>query len=253
MADIKKFLNKDGVSTLWSRVAEELNKKATAEALEGVKTTADDALAKATANAASIETNATGIADNKAAIAILNSDSSVEGSVAYKIAQIVVANDGAIDTLEEIAAWIATHPEDVAQMNANIEANASAIEALEGLVGDKAVATQIADAIAAENLDQYALASDLTALATRVTTVEGKVTTLEGTVGGHTTDITNLTSRIDGIVAGGGEPNTINTIKVNGVAQTITDKAVDITVPEVDALTTEEIDAAIAAAATQVA
>ena len=30
--------------------------------------------------------------------------------------------------------------------------------------------------------------------------------------------ITNLTSRLDGIVAQGGEPNTINTIKVNGVA-----------------------------------
>ena len=44
--------------------------------------------------------------------------------------------------------------------------------------------------------------------------------------------ITNLTNRLDGIVAQGGEPNTINTIKVNGVAQTIdSEKAVDITVP----------------------
>jgi hypothetical protein len=46
-----------------------------------------------------------------------------------------------------------------------------------------------------------------------------------------TADIANLTSRLDGIVAQGGEPNTINTIKVNGVTQTITDKAVDINVP----------------------
>ena len=44
--------------------------------------------------------------------------------------------------------------------------------------------------------------------------------------------ITNLTNRLDGIVAQGGEPNTINTIKVNGVAQAIdSEKAVDITVP----------------------
>ncbi len=43
--------------------------------------------------------------------------------------------------------------------------------------------------------------------------------------------ITNLTSRLDGIVAQGGEPNVINNIKVNGVVQTITDKAVDIIVP----------------------
>ena len=43
--------------------------------------------------------------------------------------------------------------------------------------------------------------------------------------------IKNLTGRLDGIVAQGGEPNTINTIKVNGVAQAITEKSVDIAVP----------------------
>ena len=48
----------------------------------------------------------------------------------------------------------------------------------------------------------------------------------------NATAIENLSGRIDGIVAGGGEPNTINSIKVNGVAQTIAaDKSVDITVP----------------------
>ena len=44
--------------------------------------------------------------------------------------------------------------------------------------------------------------------------------------------ITNLTGRLDGIVAQGGEPNTINTIKVNGVAQAIdSEKAVNIVMP----------------------
>lgn len=48
----------------------------------------------------------------------------------------------------------------------------------------------------------------------------------------NSNSITNLTNRLDGIVAQGGEPNTINTIKVNGVAQTIDgEKAVDIAVP----------------------
>ena len=47
----------------------------------------------------------------------------------------------------------------------------------------------------------------------------------------NTNLITNLTGRLDGIVAQGGEPNTINTIKVNGVAQAITDKSVNIAVP----------------------
>ena len=43
--------------------------------------------------------------------------------------------------------------------------------------------------------------------------------------------IKNLTGRLDGIVAQGGEPNVINNIKVNGVVQEITDKSVDIAVP----------------------
>lgn len=40
-----------------------------------------------------------------------------------------------------------------------------------------------------------------------------------------------LSNRIDDIVTAGGEPNVITSIKVNGTAQTITDKAVNITVP----------------------
>lgn len=43
--------------------------------------------------------------------------------------------------------------------------------------------------------------------------------------------ITNLTGRLDGIVAQGGEPNVINNISVNGVVQEIVDKVVDISVP----------------------
>ena len=43
MADIKKFLDQAGVGTLWKRVAEELDKKATVESLGQVKSTADKA------------------------------------------------------------------------------------------------------------------------------------------------------------------------------------------------------------------
>ncbi len=45
------------------------------------------------------------------------------------------------------------------------------------------------------------------------------------------TSVTSLESRINEIVATGGEPNTINKILVNGAEQTISDKSVDITVP----------------------
>lgn len=44
-------------------------------------------------------------------------------------------------------------------------------------------------------------------------------------------DLEALEGRVDDIVSTGGEPNAIDTIKVNGVAQEVTDKAVDITVP----------------------
>lgn len=52
------------------------------------------------------------------------------------------------------------------------------------------------------------------------------------TVESNTTAIGNLSSRVGNIEAAGGEPNTINSIKVNGVAQNIAeDKSVNITVP----------------------
>lgn len=43
--------------------------------------------------------------------------------------------------------------------------------------------------------------------------------------------MSELSERVDGLITAGGEPNAINAIKVNGVAQAIADKAVDLTVP----------------------
>lgn len=180
MADIQKFLDKSGVSTLWTQVANKI--------AADVKTEADRAKAAEqtlTTNLANEITRAKAAEKvNADAIAVLNSDSSVEGSVAYQIAQIVAGANGDFDTLKEIADWIAAHPESVTALNTAItneanrakaveEANANAIDALETLVGSKAVATQIADAIAAENLSQYALASELTALSTQLSNLKG--------------------------------------------------------------------------------
>jgi len=44
-------------------------------------------------------------------------------------------------------------------------------------------------------------------------------------------DFTALENTVSGLVAEGGEPNVIETIKVNGNAQTVTNKAVNIIVP----------------------
>ena len=44
-------------------------------------------------------------------------------------------------------------------------------------------------------------------------------------------DLDALETRVDGIVSQGGEPNVIETVKVNGTALAVTNKAVDVIVP----------------------
>lgn len=186
--DIKKFLDQAGVSTLWSRVAEEVAKvdaKAVknAEDIVAHGTRLDTAEAKIAALEAGTydDTELRGlIGDNKAAheanaaaIEVLNGAADVAGSVANtanaaaaaKVAEIVANADANFDTLKEIADWILNDTTGAADM-------ANDIAALQVLVGDEAVATQIANAIAAEGLDKYALAADLTALAGRVKVLE---------------------------------------------------------------------------------
>lgn len=180
MADIQKFLDKSGVSTLWTQVANKITTDVAAE-----KTRAEAAEQTLTTNLANEVARAKAAEKvNADAIAILNGASSVEGSVAFQIAQIVAGANGDFDTLKEIADWIAAHPNSVATLNSAItaekeramaaeEANAEAIDALEVLVGDKAVATQITEAIAAQDLSKYALATNLTALSNELSTLKG--------------------------------------------------------------------------------
>ena len=186
--DIKKFLDQAGVSTLWSRVAEEVakvdakagknaediaaqatrlsNAEAKIEALEAGTYDDTELRGLISANTAAHEANAT-------AIATLNGTAETVGSVANtattvaatKVAEIVAGADASFDTLKEIADWILNDTTGAAHM-------ANSIANLQTLVGDKAVAEQIADAISAEGLDKYALAADLTALVNRVKTLE---------------------------------------------------------------------------------
>lgn len=183
MADIKRFLDNAGVSTLWGQVAAEINNKVNveknrAEVAEAALQAAIDAEilradaaekaalkagndAQATANSALSQANT-----NKDALAVLNGTGtgSVAATVAAEIAKIVAGADQSLDTLKEIADWITTHGGDAAVMNTNIGNNATAIAALQGLVGSTKVADQIASAIAAQDLSKYALASSLTSL-----------------------------------------------------------------------------------------
>lgn len=194
MADIKKFLNQDGVSTLWTRIAEEVGKvdnkvaghetRLTAaegkiEALE--KGTYDDTEVRGliTANTAAIGENKTAHEANKAAIDKLNGSAETIGSVANtatsiaaaKVAEIVAGADANFDTLKEIADWILNDTTGAADMANDIKALQNQLAGIDTTVVAE-IASEIEAALKVDGADKYALASDLTALATRVKTLE---------------------------------------------------------------------------------
>lgn len=81
----------------------------------------------------------------------------------------------ALDTLAEIAAWIQSHPDDAAAMNAEIDAIQTQLIGIGAESG--AVKAYVDGAIAALNIGDYAKASELAALAARVLTLEGSTHT----------------------------------------------------------------------------
>ena len=194
MADIKKFLDQGGVSTLWTRIAEEVA-KVDAKAVENAADIvahgtrldaaekAIEALEAGTYDDSEIRgligDNADAIADNTAAIALLNGNAETAGSVANtanaaaaaKVAEIVAGANADFDTLKEIADWILNDTTGAADM-------ANDIKALEDkMVGvDTTVVASIASAIDAalkvDGADKFALASSLNALADRVKALE---------------------------------------------------------------------------------
>jgi len=206
MADIKKFLDQSGVSVLWGQVAANLKAEsdraklaeeaalaaaqaaqADVDALENLvgvlpegtaATTVVEYVNKKTEGIATSEALAelqAQVTEHETSLATL--EGTGEGSViaianaaaVAEVAKVVAGADASFDTLKEIADWIANDTTGAAGM-------ANDIAALEELVGDTAVATQIANAIDAalkvEGNDKYALAADLTNLAGRVKALE---------------------------------------------------------------------------------
>ena len=232
MADIKKFLDQAGVSTLWNRITAELESKAYNDSeLRGL------------------------IKANTDAITILNGDGAVEGSVTKKVAEgiasVVAGADASFDTLKEIADWIVNDVTGAASM-------ANKITALETLVGNTAVATQIANAIEAalkiDGVDKYALASELTALAEKVATLEGASHThdnkaLLDTYAQTETDLADAVAKKHDHV-NKSILDTITDVKVAAwdAAESNANSYTDTEIAKIQALTESEIDAAIAQA-----
>lgn len=263
MADIKKFLDQGGVSTLWSRVAEEVKKvdDKTAKNAQDIAAQAErltaaegkiDALEKGTYD----DTEVRGlIADNKAAheanaaaIEVLNSAADVVGSVANtanaaaatKVAEIVAGADAKFDTLKEIADWILTDTTGAAGMAADIDALEAKLAGIDTTVVAK-IAAEIEAALKADGADKYALASDLTALADRVKALEDAGYQNASQVG----------SAIDAKIAALDLANTYDAKGAAATAETNAKAHADTEIAKIQALTPAEIDAAIEAAKAQ--
>lgn len=233
MADIKKFLDQGGVSTLWSKVAEKVAAeaaradaaekaaaaaaKAAQDEIDALETyvgvipegytesnivayinkkaqeTLDSASGGSSESAASVlaalntykAENDPKVTKNAEDIATIMGDylkktdkDELASDIADNAAEITridatlaaaLENDGeGLDSIKELATWVNEHGTEAAGY-------AAAIDALEALVGDTAVATQIANAIAAENLSQYAKTADIEVTLQKVDT-QGTVT-----------------------------------------------------------------------------
>lgn len=171
-ADDKAVAAQADVDALELKVGEVPEDKTVVQMIADAQTAAtyDDTQVKA-----DIKTNAD-------AIDLLNDASTVEGSVDYKIAQAVAAimenPDETMNSINELVTWCNDHASDALELSNQVSANKDDIAALEALVGETAVATQITDTIAAalkiDGVDKYALATDLTAAIVRIAALEAK-------------------------------------------------------------------------------
>ena len=191
--------------------------------------------------AAALKALIDGKADGTVVATLVGEDSgkSVRAISAEEVAKIVAGADENYNTLKEIADWIMSDTTGATKM-ANDITRLDAI--LAGIGGDSeyaTVVTYVEAMIAALGIADYAKTADVNAeLAKKVDKVDGSrlMTNAEGT-------------KLAGI-AEGAQVNVIEKIKVNGVEQTITDKAVDIKVPtgalaELDEVAEDNLSAAL--------
>lgn len=180
-----------------------------------------DAQAAATYNDTEVKAS---IKANADAITKLNGTSAVEGSVDKKVADAInefatkVSDDQTVNTFKELIDYAAAHKNEYSTLSGEVQANKTAIDTLNGKDTDAgSVAKTVKDAVE-------------TAQATLQGNIDKKVDKVEGK-GLSTNDYTtDEKTKLEGI-ASGAQANVIETVKVNGVALTPADKAVDVTVP----------------------
>lgn len=189
MPDVKKFLDQTGTGYLWGKITTELNKKAAASALttlegrvnalelNGYDDSTVKALIQANSDAIALKANDADLDALDAKVTTLigsDANKSVRAIANEELAAQLIPTTAseALDTLQEIAAWIQAHPGDAATMNSQISAINNILDGIGGSGESATVVAYVDAAIAALSIGDYALASDLTALAARVTALE---------------------------------------------------------------------------------
>lgn len=159
---------------------------------------------------------------NADAITKLNGTSAVEGSVDKKVADAInefatkVSNDQTVNTFKELIDYAAEHKDEYSTLSGEVQKNTTAIATLNG-TGAGSVTKTVNDAVEA-------------AQATLQANIDKKVDAETGK-GLSTNDYTNDDQTKLAGIAAGAQVNVIESVKVNGVALDISDKAVDVTVP----------------------
>lgn len=182
MANLDKFLNKAGVSTLWGQIATEIAKvdakaNTNAQEIASLKTSVE-ALQKGTYDDSAVKALIQGNTDAIAALVGEDANMSARAIAAAEVAKIVADADASFDTLKEIADWIMSDTTGAASMTADIAALEAKLAGVDETVV-KSIAAAIEAALKVEGVEKYALASTVSGLAGQLETIAGQITALE--------------------------------------------------------------------------
>lgn len=159
------------------------------------------------------------IKNNKDAIDVLNGGDTVNGSVAKSVKDAIndfatkVSEDGTVNTFKELVDYVAAHGSEYTDAIADIAANKSAIDTLNG-DGAGSVSKAVNDAIDGLHIGDYAKSADVENTYVKKNGTDRLFTAAEAT-------------KLAGI-AEGAQVNVIESIKLNGTALSIDAKAVNI-------------------------
>lgn len=201
--------NADAITAINNKIGTISDGKTVAQAIEDAKTAA-------TYNDTAVRGL---IKNNKDAIDVLKSGDTIEGSVAKSVKDAIndfatkISDDGKINTFKELVDYAAAHGSEYTDAIADIAANKSAIDTLNG-TGTGSVSKAVNDAIDGLHIGDYAKSTDVESTYVKKNGTDRLITAAEGT-------------KLAGI-AEGAQVNVIESIKLNGTALSIDAKAVNI-------------------------